>query len=240
MRFEVRRLHDEYRYTTVYVTHDQSEAMTTADVIAVMNARQDRAGRLAGGDLRPAALGVRRPLHRHEQCRARARRSTPTTSRSPACRCACTGEPLQPGADAAGVGPPARDRLSAQRARDQRTTWCRPTVVAAGLSRLEPRLYGRGRRRHAAARGDRRRPRTSRRDRRSGCTCRRNAAARWPDEAEARHPEASRAGRNDDERRRFSRRDVLKASSALGAGTLCRRAIVLAAGAAGRARSRRS
>src|SRR5205814_4329557 len=31
------RLHDEYRYTTVYVTHDQSEAMTTADLIAVMN-----------------------------------------------------------------------------------------------------------------------------------------------------------------------------------------------------------
>lgn len=38
MRFEIRRLHDQYRYTTVYVTHDQSEAMTTADVIAVMNA----------------------------------------------------------------------------------------------------------------------------------------------------------------------------------------------------------
>ena len=38
MRFEVRRLHDQYRYTTVYVTHDQSEAMTTSDVICVMNA----------------------------------------------------------------------------------------------------------------------------------------------------------------------------------------------------------
>ena len=38
MRFEVRRLHDAYRYTTVYVTHDQSEAMTTADLICVMNA----------------------------------------------------------------------------------------------------------------------------------------------------------------------------------------------------------
>jgi iron(III) transport system ATP-binding protein len=38
MRFEVRRLHDAYRYTTIYVTHDQSEAMTTADLIAVMNA----------------------------------------------------------------------------------------------------------------------------------------------------------------------------------------------------------
>jgi iron(III) transport system ATP-binding protein len=45
MRFEVRRLHDEYRYTTVYVTHDQAEAMTTADVIAVMNAgRIEQAG----------------------------------------------------------------------------------------------------------------------------------------------------------------------------------------------------
>ena len=38
MRFEVRRLHDAYRYTTIYVTHDQSEAMTTADLIAVLNA----------------------------------------------------------------------------------------------------------------------------------------------------------------------------------------------------------
>jgi iron(III) transport system ATP-binding protein len=37
MRFEIRRLHDRYRYTTVYVTHDQSEAMTTADRIAVMD-----------------------------------------------------------------------------------------------------------------------------------------------------------------------------------------------------------
>src|SRR5258708_4964938 len=37
MRFEVRRLHDEYKYTTLYVTHDQVEAMTTADRIVVMN-----------------------------------------------------------------------------------------------------------------------------------------------------------------------------------------------------------
>ena len=45
MRFEIRRLHDEFRYTTVYVTHDQSEAMTTADLIAVMNAgRIDQLG----------------------------------------------------------------------------------------------------------------------------------------------------------------------------------------------------
>ena len=37
MRFEIRRLHDAYKYTTIYVTHDQAEAMTTADTIAVMN-----------------------------------------------------------------------------------------------------------------------------------------------------------------------------------------------------------
>jgi iron(III) transport system ATP-binding protein len=37
MRFEIRRLHDAYRYTTIYVTHDQGEAMTAADTIVVMN-----------------------------------------------------------------------------------------------------------------------------------------------------------------------------------------------------------
>jgi iron(III) transport system ATP-binding protein len=36
MRFEIRRLHTEFRYTTVYVTHDQTEAMTAADIIVVM------------------------------------------------------------------------------------------------------------------------------------------------------------------------------------------------------------
>ena len=38
MRFEIRRLHDEFKITTVYVTHDQAEAMVTSDRIAVMNA----------------------------------------------------------------------------------------------------------------------------------------------------------------------------------------------------------
>jgi iron(III) transport system ATP-binding protein len=45
MRFEIRRLHDSYRYTTVYVTHDQAEAMTAADLIVVMNqGRIEQAG----------------------------------------------------------------------------------------------------------------------------------------------------------------------------------------------------
>ena len=36
MRIEIRRLHDELGMTTVYVTHDQVEAMTLADRIVVM------------------------------------------------------------------------------------------------------------------------------------------------------------------------------------------------------------
>src|SRR4051794_29916380 len=45
MRFEIRRLHDEYKYTTVYVTHDQTEAMTAADLIVIMNqGRIEQAG----------------------------------------------------------------------------------------------------------------------------------------------------------------------------------------------------
>src|SRR3982751_2139454 len=38
MRLEIRRLHEEFRDTSIYVTHDQLEAMTMADRIVVMNA----------------------------------------------------------------------------------------------------------------------------------------------------------------------------------------------------------
>src|SRR5207302_5627317 len=38
MRFEIRRLHDTFQYTSIYVTHDQVEAMTMADRIVIMNA----------------------------------------------------------------------------------------------------------------------------------------------------------------------------------------------------------
>ena len=88
MRFEIRRLHDEYRYTTVYVTHDQSEAMTTADLIAVMNARQDRPARHARGHLRPARIRIRRALHRRQQCHQghRARRQPCRRLRARRCR----------------------------------------------------------------------------------------------------------------------------------------------------------
>ena len=37
MRNEIRRLHDELGTTTIYVTHDQIEAMTLADRIAILD-----------------------------------------------------------------------------------------------------------------------------------------------------------------------------------------------------------
>ena len=40
MRFEIRRIHKDTGITTVYVTHDQAEAMVIADRIAVVNAGQ--------------------------------------------------------------------------------------------------------------------------------------------------------------------------------------------------------
>ena len=79
MRFEVRRLHDEYRYTTVYVTHDQSEAMTTADLIAVMNAgRIEQAGSPEEIYERPRSEFVARFIGAAMSCEAR--RSTTAAS----------------------------------------------------------------------------------------------------------------------------------------------------------------
>jgi len=37
MRVEIRRMHNEFKITTVYVTHDQGEAMVASDRIVVMN-----------------------------------------------------------------------------------------------------------------------------------------------------------------------------------------------------------
>ena len=37
MRAEIRRLHDEFKMTTILATHDQAEAMATSDRIAIMN-----------------------------------------------------------------------------------------------------------------------------------------------------------------------------------------------------------
>ena len=55
MQLELKRIQREVGITFVHVTHDQEEAMTMADTIAVMNRRQDRAARVADRAVRAAA-----------------------------------------------------------------------------------------------------------------------------------------------------------------------------------------
>jgi ABC-type sugar transport system ATPase subunit len=59
MRLEIARLHRRIKATTVYVTHDQVEAMTLADRIVVMNGgHMEQVGRLLDLYHRPATLFV--------------------------------------------------------------------------------------------------------------------------------------------------------------------------------------
>ena len=175
MRFEVRRLHDEYRYTTVYVTHDQSEAMTTADVIAVMNAgkieqagspeeiydrpRSEFVARFIGSSnvikgkaLDESHLSIRRigaALHRRQ---ARAGAEGAISVRQHVIRLWASGPTIMENVVAGNGG-------------------------AAGVSRHQPRLSWSRRRTARSCASWRRRPRTFRRARRSGSICRPNAAA---------------------------------------------------------------
>ena len=60
LQLELRAVQREVEITFVYVTHDQEEALTMSDQIAVMAAGSRRTGRPAGGDL----LGTRDHLRR--------------------------------------------------------------------------------------------------------------------------------------------------------------------------------
>ena len=64
MRTEIKRVHQKVRTTTVYVTHDQVEAMTLADRVVVMNRGTHRADRRAERSLSRAGHALRRGLHR--------------------------------------------------------------------------------------------------------------------------------------------------------------------------------
>ena len=64
LRRWLREIHDKTGHTTVFVTHDQEEAMELADRVVVMSQGQDRADRHARRDLRQAELAFRLFLHR--------------------------------------------------------------------------------------------------------------------------------------------------------------------------------
>ena len=58
MRAELISLHERLGITTIYVTHDQTEAMTLGDRVVVLNNGRRPAGRHAGAAL-PAARRTR-------------------------------------------------------------------------------------------------------------------------------------------------------------------------------------
>ena len=64
MRTEVARIQQRVGTTTVYVTHDQTEAMTLGDRVAVMRAGVIQQVGVAEGAVRGAGEPVRRGLHR--------------------------------------------------------------------------------------------------------------------------------------------------------------------------------
>ena len=150
MRFEVRRLHDAFRYTTVYVTHDQSEAMTTADVIGVMNlGKIEQAGSPEDIYDRPRSEFVARFIGMSNVLKGKALDNDRVSFAGVPLR--VTGDPLQPQRRGRGVDPPAPDRAARRRSPRTWTTWFPRTVIRQVFLGNEPRLYGRGRRRHAAS-----------------------------------------------------------------------------------------
>ena len=75
LRRWLREMHDKTGHTTVFVTHDQEEALELADRVVVMSEGQDRADRHAGRDLRRAELALRVLLHRRVERAAGAGRA---------------------------------------------------------------------------------------------------------------------------------------------------------------------
>ena len=83
MQLELKTIQDEVGLTFLHVTHDQEEAMTMADTVAVMNKGRIEQMGAPGGALRAAAHGVRRQLPRPVEPVHRARRRAPRRRRSP-------------------------------------------------------------------------------------------------------------------------------------------------------------
>ena len=67
MRAEIATLQRDLGVTTIYVTHDQVEAMTMGDRVAVMRKGELQQVDDAAGALRPAGQPLRRRLHRQSR-----------------------------------------------------------------------------------------------------------------------------------------------------------------------------
>ena len=65
MQVELKQIQRDLGITFIFVTHDQEEALTLSDRIAVFNAGRHRAARHAARALRAAGIALRRRLRRH-------------------------------------------------------------------------------------------------------------------------------------------------------------------------------
>ena len=104
MRTEVSRLQKRLGTTTVYVTHDQTEAMTLGDRVVVMRSGVVQQVGAAAGALRPPAQPLRRRLHRLAGDELPARPRWRTASCAPRWA-TCARRPDAPGAGTAERAP---------------------------------------------------------------------------------------------------------------------------------------
>ena len=129
----MRRLHDAYRYTTVYVTHDQSEAMTTADLICVMNdGKIEQAGTPEDIYDRPRSEFVARFIGSSNVIKGKGLDDARIDFAGVALR--CVGAKLTAGSAHRGFDPPARHHDFRRRSRNRRTTSCRPPWCGRSFS----------------------------------------------------------------------------------------------------------
>ncbi len=122
MRFEIRRLHDRYRYTTIYVTHDQAET---------------RAGSSSSGRRRRSTASRARSSWRASSAAPTScadPRSTTRASRSPALRCARPDGRCAPAVPSPFRCASTRSRSRPRRRRPRATTTCRAWSCARSFS----------------------------------------------------------------------------------------------------------
>ena len=141
MRTEIKELHQRLKTTSIYVTHDQIEAMTMADKIVVM---QDGVVEQIGGPLdalRPSGQHLRRRLHRlagdeHDSRRGarRGRRAAASSSATASC-CRCRA-----GARA-DDGQRGALRHAPRALRARRDAGCRCEVVVVEPTGADTQLY---------------------------------------------------------------------------------------------------
>ena len=143
MQFELRQLQQTLGITTVLVTHDQEEALTMADQVAVMHDGSPAAARPPGRGLRPAALALRRRVPRHvEHLRrdgagARDRLRHRAAGRRPKRRCT-PGCAAQPGAQLEIAVRP--EKVALERGPAERAQLLAATIIGLGVPRRIPRL----------------------------------------------------------------------------------------------------